>query len=72
MCERTVVAAEAQPRSQAEELGCEVARLFPAAAFDGLAFVRGILSPSQHSRNIPTNVQPAQVAAKAWFRAGVA
>ena len=58
--------------SDAEELGAEIVKLFPAAAFDGPAFVRGILGPSPRTRLMPTNVEATQAATEAWFRAGVA
>ena len=41
--------------SLAEELGSETAKLLPAAASDGSAFVRGILGPSPWAKLIPTN-----------------
>lgn len=58
--------------SEAEALGAEIVKLFPAAAFDGPAFVRGILGPSPRTRLMPTNVDATQAAAEAWVRAGVA
>jgi hypothetical protein len=33
-----------------EELGCEIVKLFPAAAMDGPAFIRGLHGPSPASR----------------------
>jgi len=57
---------------QAEELGCEIVKLFPAAAFDGPAFVRGILGPSPMTRIMPTNVVATEEATRAWIEAGVA
>lgn len=58
--------------SEAEELGVEIVKLFPAAAFNGPAFVRGILGPSPRSRIMPTNVEATKEATEAWFYAGVA
>jgi 2-dehydro-3-deoxyphosphogluconate aldolase/(4S)-4-hydroxy-2-oxoglutarate aldolase len=57
---------------QAEELGCEIVKLFPAAAFDGPAFVRGILGPSPMTRIMPTNVLGTEETTRAWVTAGVA
>jgi 2-dehydro-3-deoxyphosphogluconate aldolase / (4S)-4-hydroxy-2-oxoglutarate aldolase len=57
---------------QAEELGCEIVKLFPAAAFDGPAFVRGILGPSPASRIMPTNVVATEETTRAWIGAGAA
>lgn len=58
--------------SEAEELGVEIVKLFPAAALNGPAFVRGILGPSPRSRIMPTNVEATKEATEAWFHAGVA
>jgi len=56
----------------AEELGCEIVKLFPAAAYDGPAFVRNFLAPSPGSRVMPTNVLATEEATRAWIEAGVA
>ncbi len=56
----------------AEELGCEIVKLFPAAAYDGPAFVRGFLAPSPGSRVMPTNVIATEEATRAWISAGAA
>jgi 2-dehydro-3-deoxyphosphogluconate aldolase/(4S)-4-hydroxy-2-oxoglutarate aldolase len=56
----------------AEELGCEIVKLFPAAAYDGPAFVRNFLAPSPGSRVMPTNVLATEEATRAWFEAGAA
>jgi len=58
--------------AEAEELGCEIVKLFPAAAFDGPAFVRNFLAPSPGSRIMPTNVLATEEATRAWFGAGAA
>jgi len=57
---------------QAEELGCDIVKLFPAAAFDGPGFVRGILGPSPGTRVMPTNVLATEDATRAWILAGAA
>ncbi len=56
----------------AEELGVEIVKLFPAAALDGPAFVRGMHGPSPRTRIMPTNVEATEEATRAWFAAGVA
>ncbi len=56
----------------AEELGCEIVKLFPAAAFDGPAFVRNFLAPSPASKVMPTNVVATEEATRTWFAAGAA
>lgn len=58
--------------SLAEELGAEIVKIFPAAAFDGPAFVRGILGPSPWSKLMPTNITASEEAVQAWFKSGVA
>ena len=58
--------------SAAEELGAEIVKLFPAAAFDGAAFIRGILGPSPWSRLMPTNIVASQDVVRSWFAAGAA
>ncbi len=58
--------------SEAEELGAEIIKLFPAAAFDGAAFIRGILGPSPLTRLMPTNVEATEDATRRWFAAGAA
>jgi len=58
--------------AEAEELGCEIVKLFPAAAFDGPAFVRNFLAPSPASRIMPTNVLATEEATRGWFAAGAA
>jgi len=56
----------------AEELGCEIVKLFPAAAYDGPAFVRNFLAPSPGSKVMPTNVLATEEATRAWVVAGTA
>lgn len=56
----------------AEELGCEIVKLFPAAAYDGPAFVRNFLAPSPGSRVMPTNVLATEEVTRAWIEAGAA
>lgn len=58
--------------SDAEELGVEIVKLFPAAAYDGPAFIRGIHGPSPMTRIMPTNVAATEEATRAWFAAGAA
>jgi 2-dehydro-3-deoxyphosphogluconate aldolase/(4S)-4-hydroxy-2-oxoglutarate aldolase len=56
----------------AEELGCEIVKLFPAAALDGAAFIRGMHGPQPASRIMPTNVEATEEATRRWFAAGAA
>ena len=56
----------------AEEHGCEIVKLFPAAAIDGPAFIRGLHGPSPASRVMPTNVEASEEATRRWIAAGAA
>lgn len=58
--------------SAAEELGAEIVKLFPAAAFDGPAFIRGILGPSPWTKLMPTNIVASKDVVRSWFVAGAA
>ena len=58
--------------SNAEELGVEIVKLFPAAAIDGPAFIRGIHGPSPMTRIMPTNVEATEDETRSWFAAGAA
>lgn len=59
--------------SQAEELGCEIVKLFPGGAVGGPDFVRAVLGPMPWSKIMPTGgVEPNTESLKAWFDAGVA
>ncbi len=58
--------------ADAEELGCEIVKLFPASAFDGPAFVRAVLATSPGSRIMPTNVAGTEAATREWVAAGAA
>jgi 2-dehydro-3-deoxyphosphogluconate aldolase/(4S)-4-hydroxy-2-oxoglutarate aldolase len=56
----------------AEELGCEIVKIFPAVSL-GPEFVRAVLAPSPWSRLMPTgSVEPTEESLRAWFGAGVA
>lgn len=56
----------------AEELGCEIVKLFPASAFDGPAFVRSVLATSPGTRIMPTNVVATEAVTRAWVESGAA
>lgn len=58
--------------SEAETLGAEIVKLFPAGGFDGPAFIRGLLNPSPWSRVMPTGVPPMEEVITAYFTAGAA
>jgi 2-dehydro-3-deoxyphosphogluconate aldolase / (4S)-4-hydroxy-2-oxoglutarate aldolase len=59
--------------AQAEELGVEIVKLFPAESAGGPGFVKAMLGPSPWTRIMPTGgVEPTEESLAAWFKAGVA
>ncbi len=57
--------------ARAEELGCEVVKLFPGDIY-GPKFVKGILGPQPWTSIMPTGgVTPEESNLKGWFDAGV-
>jgi 2-dehydro-3-deoxyphosphogluconate aldolase/(4S)-4-hydroxy-2-oxoglutarate aldolase len=78
LCNRRKVAylpgcGSASEIAQAEELGCEIVKLFPGSSFGGPKFVRSILAPCPWTRLMPTSVvEPTEESLAAWFDAGVA
>ncbi len=58
--------------SKAEELGCEIVKLFPSSAMNGLEFVRSLLGPMPWSRVMPTGngVAFAEASIREWLAAG--
>jgi 2-dehydro-3-deoxyphosphogluconate aldolase / (4S)-4-hydroxy-2-oxoglutarate aldolase len=59
--------------SQAEELGCEIVKVFPGAEVGGPKFVKAVLGPCPWVSIMPTGgVDCTEVSLKAWFEAGVA
>ena len=57
----------------AEELGCEIVKIFPAGSVGGPDFVKAILAPSPWTRIMPTGaVDATEESLGAWFGAGVA
>ncbi|MGZ3632427.1 MAG: bifunctional 4-hydroxy-2-oxoglutarate aldolase/2-dehydro-3-deoxy-phosphogluconate aldolase [Candidatus Limnocylindrales bacterium] len=58
--------------SDAQELGCELIKLFPQAAVDGPAWLRSLLGPLPWSRIVPTGCPSDEGTLRAWFAAGAA
>jgi len=57
--------------SRAEELGCEIVKLFPGDVY-GPNFVKGVRGPQPWTNIMPTGgVSPTEENLKAWFDAGV-
>lgn len=58
--------------SEAEELGVEVVKIFPAMQVGGPSFVEAILGPMPWTSIMPTGgVEPEEENLKKWFNAGV-
>ncbi len=58
--------------SLAEELGCEIVKIFPGGQVGGPAFVKAVLGPCPWVSMMPTGgVDPTEASLKAWFEAGV-
>lgn len=59
--------------AQAEELGVEIVKVFPAGEVGGPAFVKSVLGPCPWTRIMPTGgVDATRESLEAWFSAGVA
>ena len=57
--------------SRAEELGCEIVKLFPGDIY-GPQFVKGVKGPQPWTSIMPTGgVSPTEENLKGWFEAGV-
>ena len=57
----------------AEELGCEIVKIFPGKEVGGPSFVKAIKAPCPWSNIMPSGgVAPERESLEAWFKAGVA
>lgn len=58
--------------AQAEELGCEIVKVFPGEQVGGPAFVKGVLGPCPWVSMMPTGgVEPTEESLTTWFNAGI-
>ena len=56
----------------AQELGCEIVKVFPGSAVGGPEFVRSILAPMPWTRIMPTGgVDASEESLRKWFGAGI-
>ena len=57
---------------QAQELGCEIVKLFPGASVGGPDFVKAVLGPMPWTKIMPTGgVDPDEASIAKWFGAGI-
>ncbi|MDH5247089.1 MAG: bifunctional 4-hydroxy-2-oxoglutarate aldolase/2-dehydro-3-deoxy-phosphogluconate aldolase [Betaproteobacteria bacterium] len=56
----------------AEELGCEIVKVFPGSSVGGPDFVKSVLGPCPWTRIMPTGgVEPTAESLRKWFGAGI-
>jgi 2-dehydro-3-deoxyphosphogluconate aldolase / (4S)-4-hydroxy-2-oxoglutarate aldolase len=56
----------------AQELGCEIVKMFPGASVGGPDFVRSVMGPMPWTRIMPTGgVEPTAASLRLWFGAGI-
>ena len=59
--------------SKAEELGCEIIKVFPGKEVGGPTFIKSILGPMPWTRIMPTGgVDATRESVSAWINAGAA
>lgn len=77
LCNRRMVAyspgcGTASEISEAQELGCEIVKVFPGESVGGPAFVSAVLGPMPWTKIMPTGgVDPTEESLSAWFKAGI-
>jgi len=58
--------------SDAQELGCEIVKVFPGSSVGGPDFVKSILGPMPWTKMMPTGgVDASEDSLRAWFGAGI-
>ncbi len=58
--------------SYAEELGCEIVKVFPGSSVGGPEFVKNVLGPMPWTKIMPTGgVDASEESLKKWFGAGI-
>ena len=56
----------------AQELGCEIIKVFPGSTVGGPEFVKNVLGPMPWTRIMPTGgVEPTEESLRKWFGAGI-
>ena len=57
---------------EAQELGCEIVKVFPGSSVGGPDFVKNVLGPMPWTKIMPTGgVEANEASLKAWFGAGI-
>jgi len=57
---------------EAQELGCEIVKVFPGASVGGPDFVRSVMAPMPWTRIMPTGgVEASEDSLRRWFGAGI-
>jgi 2-dehydro-3-deoxyphosphogluconate aldolase / (4S)-4-hydroxy-2-oxoglutarate aldolase len=58
--------------SYAQELGCEIVKVFPGSSVGGPEFVKNVLGPMPWTRIMPTGgVEPTEESLRKWYGAGI-
>ncbi len=56
----------------AQELGCEIIKVFPGSSVGGPEFVKSVMGPMPWTRIMPTGgVEPTEESLRRWFAAGI-
>lgn len=56
----------------AQELGCEIVKVFPGSTVGGAEFVKNVMGPMPWTRIMPTGgVEPTEASLREWFAAGI-
>jgi len=56
----------------AQELGCEIVKVFPGSSVGGPEFVKSVMGPMPWTRIMPTGgVEPTEDSLRKWFGAGI-
>ncbi|MDE2181989.1 MAG: bifunctional 4-hydroxy-2-oxoglutarate aldolase/2-dehydro-3-deoxy-phosphogluconate aldolase [Alphaproteobacteria bacterium] len=77
LCNRRTIAyspgcGSASEVSYAQELGCEIVKIFPGSCVGGPEFVKNILGPMPWTKLMPTGgVDPTEESLSKWFGAGI-
>jgi len=77
LCNRRMIAyspgcGSATEIGEAQELGCEIVKVFPGSSVGGPDFVKNILGPMPWTKIMPTGgVEATEASLKAWFGAGI-